>query len=77
MKTHLKETNRRAIFNSGLRNYVESILKRHVYEHDAICLKCRTRIQREIQANKLVNNVTVAEKNRSNEKKKTMLWRRP
>ncbi|XP_076072514.1 uncharacterized protein LOC143044399 [Mytilus galloprovincialis] len=69
MKTHLKETNRRAIFNSGLRNYVESILKRHVYEHDAICLKCRTRIQREIQANKLVNNVTVAEKNKSNEKK--------
>ncbi|CAC5379539.1 unnamed protein product [Mytilus coruscus] len=62
MKTHLKETNRRAIFNSGLRKYVESILKRHVYEHDAICLKCRTRIQREIQANKLVNNVTVAEK---------------
>ncbi|CAG2220876.1 unnamed protein product [Mytilus edulis] len=31
--------------------------------------KCRTRIQREIQANKLVNNVTVAEKNKSNEKK--------
>ncbi|CAC5385204.1 unnamed protein product [Mytilus coruscus] len=63
LKNTVKENNRRPVINTQLQNYIESLIKRNVYEHDILCFKCRSRIRRELQSQTLVDVATDDDEN--------------
>ncbi|CAC5394877.1 unnamed protein product [Mytilus coruscus] len=63
LKTNVKENNRRPVINTQLQNYIKSLIKRNVYEHDIKCSKCRSRIRRKLQSQTLVDVATDDDEN--------------